>query len=78
MAGVVKISAISVCLSSKNRMGMWCAGEWSVTAKIPPLTSSAVLSVTRGSAVNVYIRVGSFPITVVIPGYRTASSAAVW
>lgn len=47
-----------------------------MTAKIPPLTSFAVLSVTRGSAVNVYIRVGSFPITVVIPGYRTVSSAA--
>lgn len=78
MARVVQVSVILVCLSSKNRMDMWCAGEWSVTAKIPLLTSFAVLSVTQGSAVNVYIRVGRFPTTVEIPGYRTVSSAAVW
>lgn len=48
-----------------------------MTVKIPPLTYFVVLNVTQGSAVNVYIRAGSFPTTAVIPGYRTVSSVAV-
>lgn len=77
-AGVGHISAIALCLSSNNRVAMWCAGEWSVTVKIPPLTCFAVLNVTQGSVVNVYIRVGSFPTTAVTPGYRIVSSVVVW
>lgn len=77
-AGVGHISTIALCLSSNNRVATWCAGEWSVTVKIPPLTCFAVLNVTQGSAVNVYIRVGSFRTTAVTPGYRIVSSVVVW
>lgn len=48
-----------------------------MTVKIPLLISFAALNVTQGSAVNVYIRAGSFPMAAVNPGYRTVSSVAV-